>query len=1100
MKKGVWGLMNNKTDRHIFSELRTIFVEELRKDLIGPYEEKEVLEIDSPLSSYIAGILAPPKNNSNIELLSNDFEINDDLDQDDDKEIILSKHRQTSLGLKFYLKENTLNVKVNVTWGDYRHIESITNDKVRHKFERIPKKSTEIIDVSKSNLEGVQVEPGVFLSWIVHKLDKTNNRMISLYIENRRLQSNDNVDLHMFQVNLTIEGVEDKYIFISENEAYGKFDEDDYYYRMKPVFSRGYGCATDWQNTFGMTTDQITTTFLPLNEINGISSEMISFKNAFSMLNFMKISERNNTLQILSQLLNEYKSWIERLKTHRFMSEEVYEDAGNKKIVKCYDNLERMQEGLSLIQSNESVYEAFRFMNEAMHLSRTMKLYSDSNSNKSLSLEDFKGDHSHWRPFQIAYILLNLKGIVEPESKDRDIVDLLYFPTGGGKTEAYLGVIVFLLAWRRLTSKSSLKFEKDGGVTVILRYTLRLLTTQQRDRLLRVICACEILRNNYSGKFGEREFSIGFWVGGTVTSNKFKEFEVSKFNSQYKVNNNKKALFSQILKCPCCGTKLDKSCYELDPYKKYLKIYCPQKECYYSKHKIPVYLIDEEIYRELPTVLIGTVDKFAAITFEEKVHLIFGKRQEFCTECGNFTYGEAALEACKKMGHEDDAKVHPVKPYYPPELIIQDELHLITGPLGTIYGSYETVVEELCSIYNQNSIIRPKYIASTATIQNAMAQVRSLYGKLVHNQFPPAGHDSEDSFFAREISLEDFPFRLYAGVCSPYTSMKTTILRTYAVLLQTAWRYKDDPKYKEYLDPYWTLIGYFNSKRELGGTVRLLQDDIPARVKVLKGKNKDKQYRAYINYEEITSRIDSWKIPKILEALENSIDEDNYPLDVALATNMISVGMDIERLGLMVVTGQPKTTAEYIQATSRVGRNSPGLVVTIYNPYRTRDLSHYENFKPYHLQLYRYVEGTTATPFSARARDRALHAIFVSLLRGLIPELRNDEAAKIVEDIPKEEINTVIERIKERIIVVDPKNKDDALSEIEYFLDEWIKLSRKSKKLRYWIYYLNSLYKFGDTSRLLKMYSERGKDYEKATLNSMRNVQQQSELYVWGDM
>lgn len=371
-------------------------MEELGKDLIGPYEENEVLEVDSPLSSYISGILAPPKSkiNCNVEILNSKFESNDELEQNDD-EIIPSKHRQNSLGLKFYVKENTSNIKVTATWGDYKHIEDSSDDKVKHKFKRIPKEAIVNIDVTKSNLEGVEVESEVFLSWIVHKLDKTNNRMISLYIENRRREDNHNVELHMFQVKLTIEGTEDKYIFISENEAYGNFNEDDYYYRLKPIFSRGYGCATDWENISGVTVNKINTTFLPTSETQGMDSELDNFKNAFSMLNFMKTSEKDKTLKILSQLLKEYNDWIGRLRTHRFMSDEAYVDIGNKKIKKCYENLRRMKEGLDLIRNNDTVYEAFKFMNEAIHLSRSMKSYSESNLKNDLSLDDFKGDHSY---------------------------------------------------------------------------------------------------------------------------------------------------------------------------------------------------------------------------------------------------------------------------------------------------------------------------------------------------------------------------------------------------------------------------------------------------------------------------------------------------------------------------------------------------------------------------------------------------------------------------------------------------------------------------------------------------------------------------------
>ncbi|MBE2909181.1 DNA helicase, partial [Anoxybacillus flavithermus] len=253
------------------------------------------------------------------------------------------------------------------------------------------------------------------------------------------------------------------------------------------------------------------------------------------------------------------------------------------------------------------------------------------------------------------------------------------------------------------------------------------------------------------------------------------------------------------------------------------------------------------------------------------------------------------------------------------------------------------------------------------------------------------GLEVEDSFFAKEIPIEEEPFRLYSGICVSGHSMKTVLVRVYAVLLQFTENLKDDPEYSKYLDPYRTLIGYFNSIRELGGTVRLLDDDVKKRLQIITNKYKFPAQRYINKYRELTSRIPSYKIPEVLGELEKEMGEGE--LAVVLATNMIAVGMDVDRLGLMVVTGQPKQTSEYIQASSRVGRKFPGLVITVYNPYRPRDMSHYQNFKGYHGRLYYHVEGTTATPYASRARDRFLHAVAVALLRLDNPELAGNKNA-----------------------------------------------------------------------------------------------------------
>jgi hypothetical protein len=399
----------------------------------------------------------------------------------------------------------------------------------------------------------------------------------------------------------------------------------------------------------------------------------------------------------------------------------------------------------------------------------------------------------------------------------------------------------------------------------------------------------------------------------------------------------------------------------------------------------------------------------------------------------------------------------------------------------------------MCRANINGKEVYPKYIVSTATIKNAGEQVKNLYGRSDLCQFPPSGLSVEDSFFSKEIKLDEKPFRLYAGVCTSGQSMKTTLLRLYSVLLQATEKYLDEEEFKDYLDPYRTLIGYFNSIRELGGAVRLLKDDIPARLhRIAKRYGYDKQ--RYVNRsEEITSRIPSYRIPAILEQLDKKIGDKDC-IDVALATNMISVGMDIDRLGLMVVAGQPKLTSEYIQATSRVGRKYPGLVVTIYNPYRPRDLSHYENFVPYHSMLYRYVEGTTATPFAARARDRVLHAVIVALLRLRNKEMAANKCASNIEDISENIIEEIKKIILERVSTVQMQNRKDTENDFEIFIDDWKRLNQEEKKLFYYVYTTDKY------NRLLNFYDRYVSDKEKATLSAMRDVENTASLYYYEEV
>lgn len=706
---------------------------------------------------------------------------------------------------------------------------------------------------------------------------------------------------------------------------------------------------------------------------------------------------------------------------------------------------------------------------------------------------------------------------MDGESPERNIVDLLYFPTGGGKTEAYLGLIAFTVAYRRLTASDETDYEKDGGVTVFLRYTLRLLTTQQRDRLMRLIVAMEQLREKNEKLYGKERISIGFWVGGNVTPNKFSEYS---YSDQFKKKEFIRKLTKQIIKCPYCGKPITSDEYDINEKGKYVKIHCADDNCIFSLRKgrtIPVYLVDEEIYAKCPTVIISTVDKFARLPWSEQVGLLFGRTDRCCSRCGHIAIGEkhAGRHNADVAAGLERAETVACKPFYPPELIIQDELHLITGPLGTIYGGYETVVEEMCCIERNGKKIRPKYIVSTATIRNAGEQIRFLYGRNQFAQFPPSGFDTRDSFFIKEVPLptENLvdaseekisrmisdgkkSFRQYAGICASGQSVKTTLIRLYSIILQTALDIAKDPEYEDYIDPYYTLIGYFNSIRELGGAVRLLDDDIASRIRVVKNKynSSEQRYLSIDRKTEITSRIPSWNIAQVLEKLAIPYDKNKEKqacYDVVIATNMIAVGMDVDRLGLMSVVGQPKQNSEYIQATSRVGRQHPGIIFTVYNPYRPRDLSNYENFVGFHSQMYRYVEGTTATPFAARARDRVLHALVVSLLRLQVETMADNGGASNINDISDEQIKDIKDKILERVKITAPSSYVDTEKEMDEFINTWKNIA-KDEKLYYFVPAVAD-----DKKRLLTYYGEYYGDKEKPTLNSMRDVEQSSTVFYW---
>jgi len=401
-------------------------------------------------------------------------------------------------------------------------------------------------------------------------------------------------------------------------------------------------------------------------------------------------------------------------------------------------------------------------------------------------------------------------------------------------------------------------------------------------------------------------------------------------------------------------------------------------------------VVDEEVYRLLPALVIATVDKLARMPWEGRAQALFGQVSRHCERHGHLTPGDEHPGSHPKRGPLPAVTVVQCEPLRPPDLIIQDELHLISGPLGSLVGLYETAVDELCSWTVDGQRVRPKVVASTATIRRAGDQVRRLFDRRLE-VFPPPGLDARDSFFAlqrdRPHEQAELPGRRYLGVCAPGRRYKQVLIRVYVAQLQAAWTVLGRQPGED-ADAYMTLVGYFNSLRELGGMRRLVEDDIQNRLYGGGGEN-----RGRLILEELTSRKSASDIPGTLDQLglrrtsqekrpQPKADSYEAPsIDVLLATNMISVGVDVPRLGAMVVAGQPKSTSEYIQATSRVGRRHPGLVITVYNWARPRDLSHYETFGHYHRTLHRQVEALSVTPFAPRALDRGLTGVLASLMR-----------------------------------------------------------------------------------------------------------------------
>ena len=732
--------------------------------------------------------------------------------------------------------------------------------------------------------------------------------------------------------------------------------ELDLQYKARKVYAIGHAVAADWDLDSAGSVTALHAAFIPAREVPLVTTRNPALPEQALDIEFLAGCHEQPEVVLgpLRELVAVYGEWVEE--SGRPGAFGPAEQIPAKRIAERQRRaVERLQNGCDLLERDPMVRRAFSLAQRAM-------LDQMEHVRSAHGLHPLPGaSRFRWRPFQIAFLLLALESVVDPDSDDRALVDLLWFPTGGGKTEAYLALIAVLVLYRRMRWPGS-----GGGTTVIMRYTLRLLTAQQFQRATALICALERMRRQRPDELGDEPITGGLWVGGATTPNTHQDARTILRKLQQGVVPNQSLFLDQ---CPWCGTPLAPSQVHQDQAVELgirnagegIEFFCTNRDCAF--HDIlPLHVVDEHLYQHPPTLLLATVDKFARLAWEERAAVF--------------------------LGHPDRR---------PPELVIQDELHLIAGPLGSIAGLYEAAVDSVLECRG----IRPKYIASTATIRHAAAQVRVLYGREMA-VFPPPGHSCDDSFFAR--TDHDRPGRLYIGLCgdNPFLRWRETLAHAAATALAAmeANGWSGDLR-----DAWWTLVIYHGSLRGVGQSHRLAAHEIPeflGQILASADTEPDTETPAEAlptrdlsgnQVVPLTSQIDAAGIQDVLRRLQKPCS-DPESVSLVLCTNMLSVGIDIARLALMIVNGQPLTTAEYIQASSRVGRDRvPGIVVAHYSRRRPRDLSHFENFRPYHDSFYRFVEPTSVTPYSAPTRFRALHAALVILLRHGIPELRRNEDA-----------------------------------------------------------------------------------------------------------
>lgn len=1102
-----------------FVGARKELLNRLNNELVGPEALDETLSI-KPLQKYLCGILWP----INSEVANEENDVVSGEGKDTNKEEIemlapLAKAMNPSaIGLSFLIDQKNTKVNVSVKFGMYETLGDNENWRRTdyNQFKNISIDFSKL--VGKRKTKQVTENKNIYLEWFARPYG--SSLAVSMFLVNRNIQEPDNhkIDhLCVFQPEIRIKGNGEapfvvRRAFSNNEDGYKDADtlSNDLLYRDETVFAVGHSIAVDWEDVSEdfQRAGELITKILPFYEIPMVIPPDWDQDGTLNMRELAEFTTGEKVKKALQPLCDGYQKWIQdRNLEAQNIENDTHRQTAIEHMEKCEVSLVRMKKGLDLINDpkNTEIFKAFQFANKAMAIQREQSVsISTGQTPKTVK--------AIWRPFQIAFILQNLEGIVDPECENRNLADLLWFPTGGGKTEAYLGLAAFTIGYRRMKRKEN--YRTDAGVSIIMRYTLRLLTIQQFQRATALICACEYIRRSDSSTFGNRPFRIGLWVGEKSVPNEFDDANetISKlrdkaFGKKDVYIDQSKGSPVQLVSCPWCGHALtdeEKKGSFLKAYKAKIKnrrvqISCPNKQCDFhhsnSVDGLPVVVTDEEIYRLLPDMLIGTVDKFARMPWKPEVQNLFGKVKGEVDGWGFLSHGHSKKEITNVKNVAGGTSINNDCELHPPDLIIQDELHLISGPLGTMVGLYETAIDYLSSIDYNGKKIGPKVIASTATIRNADKQIEGLFTREARI-FPSPGLSHKDSFFAKQRPLDEKPGRVYAGVFAPGRSMKTALLRVYANLLSSTTAM--EAKYnKQTLDPYHTLVGYFNSLRELGGAVRLIEDDVPARMKTLENQTEAHHKYGYKvrEYErdvpELTSRIDSDKIPQLLKQLEQPYFKqgDLKPVDVILASNMISVGVDVPRLGVMAVNGQPKTTAEYIQSTSRVGRSNPGLVLTVYNWIRPRDISHYEEFYAYHAAMYRYVEPISVTPFASRARDRGLAGTFVSMTRlGNQDMTANQSADQFLIYHGNEQIQEIIlKRVNDMKL-----SQDEVEADLKKLYQTWEDAIEKSK-----IVYSYSRKK--EVNNLLQQFGENKNGDSFKIPNSMRDVEATAGIYLGRD-
>ncbi|WP_030554866.1 helicase-related protein [Streptomyces exfoliatus] len=1031
------------------TKAQDLALQHLRAAYLGPENGEDEVVTNMPDRQYAVGMLFPA-GSSAPDAVDGEAEISADVAEGDVEESdagvpLAEDWRPSSVAISFITDRDV--VSCDFSGGTYQ---AVTGDgpprwqRRPFRFEGVELSGTR----PPHELRAGEVELEIGSRWRPYgdaHLVTVHARVLSKSTGDDR----SDIALMLFQIALGVMPAHDGQIF--EYDAVRSFDLDDesaelrLRYRDKKVYAVGHGMAADWELREGACTrvflDPVPAHVVPAIETTGFAPESRASKALRLEVLERVDTEPDEVLSTLDAFVRSFSEWVAE-------QEDRVGDYGEGAPVarsitdRARIAVRRMEAGVNLLRATEqdALRKAFALGMAAMRLQLRQTAIKSGKDPAAV-------EEPRWRPFQLGFLLVSLASTVDEGHDDRELVELIWFPTGGGKTEAYLGLAAIEIFRRRIVHGVA-----GAGTAVITRYTLRLLTAQQFQRAASLVCAMEVLRHDDPRAKGMARFSIGLWVGNEVTPATRLDAKHA-LERLHKASRPKEANEFQVESCPWCGATLlpeakahDRNRYGFRLVGHDVVVHCTSGSCRF-RDELPVGMVDDVLYKDPPTILLATVDKFARLQFKPEAGSLLG------------------------LG----------TPFRQPTLIIQDELHLLSGPLGTTVAVFDAVIKMLLGRNGS----APKIVASTATIRASDEQVRGLYGRSVA-LYPPTGLDGDRTFFSRPV--ESGEGRLYVGLMPQSLSQVSAVISATAPLIEIPEVLAGAPDSDTTRDSYWTAVMYHNSLRELGRSGTLVVDDVNGRLEPRAERLGLPLRRIRADRVlELTSRRGPEELPNDLRALSRSVD-DGDGVDVVLSSNMLSVGIDIPRLALMLMVGQPKTTAEYIQATSRVGRGlNNGIVTTLFRSNRARDRSHFETFRGYHEALYRSVEPTSVTPWSVASRGRSLAGALVALLRHSFSTLADNDRASDL-DLSDHRMRAAVDELVATFIDLvsrsDGAEAEETEEEVRRLLRDWDRRARLAREAGSTLSYDR---RKSDDDALLKRFGQPGEGW--LVGDSMRSVE-----------